>query len=180
MPVPVAAARSKAARLLRLWVRIPPGAWMSLCVECCMLSGRGLCDEPITRPEESYRLYCVVVCDLKPRERGGPGSLGAVAPKTNKQKDSSSKIRGVAGSMRSSPESEHCVCNFVTGPGPPHVILSRLHNFRGTSLRPQQVQYLPINLPLWTGIGTKLNHQFKTNGGMLTLHIRFVCRMNTQ
>ena len=30
-----------------------------------MLSGRGLCDELITRPEESYRLCCVVVCDLE-------------------------------------------------------------------------------------------------------------------
>ena len=28
-----------------------------------MLSGRGLCDRLITRPEESYRLWCVVVCD---------------------------------------------------------------------------------------------------------------------
>jgi hypothetical protein len=34
----------------------PTGAWMSLCDECCVLSGRGLCDELITRPEESYRL----------------------------------------------------------------------------------------------------------------------------
>jgi len=25
----------------------------------------GLCDELITRPEESYRLCCVVVCDLQ-------------------------------------------------------------------------------------------------------------------
>jgi len=30
-----------------------------------VLSGRGLCDELITRPEESYRLCCVVVCDLQ-------------------------------------------------------------------------------------------------------------------
>ena len=30
-----------------------------------MLSGRGLCDEEITRPEESYRLCCIVVCDLE-------------------------------------------------------------------------------------------------------------------
>jgi len=29
------------------------------------LSGRGLCDELITRPEESYRLWCVVACDLE-------------------------------------------------------------------------------------------------------------------
>ena len=55
--------RSRAARLLRSWVRISPGAWMSVCSECCVLSGRGLCDELITRPEESYRLWCVVVCD---------------------------------------------------------------------------------------------------------------------
>jgi len=32
---------------------------------CFLLSGRGLCDELITRPEESYRLWCIVVCDLK-------------------------------------------------------------------------------------------------------------------
>ena len=57
--------RSAAARLLRLWVRIPAGAWMSVCCECCVLSGAGLCDELITRPEESYRLCCVVVCDLE-------------------------------------------------------------------------------------------------------------------
>ena len=55
--------RSTAARLLRSWVRIPPRAWMSLCCECCVLSGRGLCDELITRPEEPYRLWRVVVCD---------------------------------------------------------------------------------------------------------------------
>ena len=57
--------RSAAARLLRSWVRIPPGTWMSVCCECCVLSGRGSCDELITRPEKSYRLWCVVVCDLE-------------------------------------------------------------------------------------------------------------------
>jgi len=30
-----------------------------------VLSDRSLCDELITRPEESYRLCCVVVCDLE-------------------------------------------------------------------------------------------------------------------
>jgi len=30
-----------------------------------VVSGRGLCDELITRQEESYRLWCVVVCDLE-------------------------------------------------------------------------------------------------------------------
>jgi hypothetical protein len=33
--------------------------------ECCVLSGRGMCAELIARPEESYRLWCVVVCDLE-------------------------------------------------------------------------------------------------------------------
>ena len=36
---------------------------MFVCCECCALSGRGLCDGLITRPEESYKLWCVVVCD---------------------------------------------------------------------------------------------------------------------
>ena len=37
-----------------------------------MLSGRGLCDELITRPEESYRLFCFVVCDLETSRMGAP------------------------------------------------------------------------------------------------------------
>ena len=36
-----------------------------VCRECCVLSGRGLCGELITLPGESYRLWCVVVCDLE-------------------------------------------------------------------------------------------------------------------
>jgi hypothetical protein len=34
-------------------------------VSVVYLSRRGLCDGLITRPEESYRLWCVLVCDLK-------------------------------------------------------------------------------------------------------------------
>jgi hypothetical protein len=55
--------RCSAARLLRSWARIPPEAWMFVCCECCVLSGRGLCDVMITRPEESYRQWRVAVCD---------------------------------------------------------------------------------------------------------------------
>jgi len=36
------------------------------------LSGRGLCDELITRPEESYRMWCLVVCDLETSRMGAP------------------------------------------------------------------------------------------------------------
>jgi hypothetical protein len=34
---------------------------MFVSCECCVLSGRGLCDGPITRPEESCRVWCVCV-----------------------------------------------------------------------------------------------------------------------
>ena len=74
------------ARLLRLWVRIRAGAWMSICCECCVLSGRSLCDELITHPEESYWLCCVVVCDLENSWMRRPRPTGAVAPKTNRTK----------------------------------------------------------------------------------------------
>jgi hypothetical protein len=87
--------RSTAARLLPSWVRIPQGAWTFVCCVCCVLSGRGLCDELITRSEESYRLWSVDVCDrerrcvlsgasmcviTKPRERGGHSPRWAAVP----------------------------------------------------------------------------------------------------
>jgi hypothetical protein len=52
---------SAAVRLLGLWVRIPPGARMSVCCECCVLSDRDLCVGLITRPEESYWVWFVWV-----------------------------------------------------------------------------------------------------------------------
>ena len=71
MPVPVAA-RSMAqvcGRQPAEIVRSNPTGGMDVCCECCVLSRRGLCDGVTTRPEESYRLWCVVVCDLeKPHE----------------------------------------------------------------------------------------------------------------
>ena len=47
--------RPSAARMLRSWVRILLVSWMSVVI-AVVLSGRGLCDGMITRPEESYRL----------------------------------------------------------------------------------------------------------------------------
>ena len=68
MPIPVAE-RSKAWGCSRSLAGIagsnPAGGldvfplWV-----LCVLSGRDLCDGLITRPEESYRLWCVLVCDL--------------------------------------------------------------------------------------------------------------------
>jgi hypothetical protein len=61
LPVPVAE-RSKS------WVygRSPTaivGSNFTGDVGVCLLSRRGLCDELTARPEESYRLWRVVVCD---------------------------------------------------------------------------------------------------------------------
>jgi hypothetical protein len=43
---------------------------MDGCPLCVLyaLSGRGLCDRLITRPEEFYRLWCVLVCDLETQQ----------------------------------------------------------------------------------------------------------------
>jgi len=57
--------RSAVARLLKLRVRISPGIWMSFCLGYCVLLGRFLCVGLITRPDESYLLWCFVVCDLE-------------------------------------------------------------------------------------------------------------------
>jgi hypothetical protein len=63
-PVPVTA-RSKAqvygSSPAPIVVSNPTGD-MDVCL-LCVLSSRGLCDELIARPEESYRLWHVVVCD---------------------------------------------------------------------------------------------------------------------
>jgi hypothetical protein len=41
----------------------PTGEWMFVCCESSVLSGRGLCDGLITYPEETNRMWFVVVCD---------------------------------------------------------------------------------------------------------------------
>ena len=66
MPVPVAE-KSKARVYGRSLVGIAgsnPAGGMDVCesCECCVRCQ--VCDGLITRPEESYRLCCVLVCDL--------------------------------------------------------------------------------------------------------------------
>ena len=65
--------------LLGLRVRIPWEIWMYVPCECCVLSGGGLCDELITRPEKSE-------CDVSKCNREGsttrtPKPTRAVEPK---------------------------------------------------------------------------------------------------
>ena len=52
--------------LARILDSNPAGAWMSLVnIVCCV--GRGLCFGLITRPEDTYRVWCVLKkCDGDP------------------------------------------------------------------------------------------------------------------
>jgi hypothetical protein len=45
---------------------------MSVSCECCVLSGRGICDELVPRPEESYRVWCVSSVIVKPQTMRRP------------------------------------------------------------------------------------------------------------
>ena len=66
---------SATTRLLEFWVRIPLEHG-SLPLVSVVSSGRGLCDGLITRPEESYRVGCVVVCDRESSIMRRPWSTG--------------------------------------------------------------------------------------------------------
>jgi len=98
--------RYTAARPLRLRGSNPTGG-MDVCCECCVLSVTGLCDGLITPPEESYRLWRVVVFDqetsrmrrLKPAT--GPWKTqpqGCNAKKTNNQTNKQTNIPAQDGS----------------------------------------------------------------------------------
>ena len=70
---------SAAARFLRLWFRIPPEAWISVCCECCVLSCIGLREGA---DHSSRGVLPTAVClsvIMNPRQWGGLGPPGAVA-----------------------------------------------------------------------------------------------------
>jgi len=72
--------RSAAAHLLGLWVRIPPGAWMSaVSVVCCQVEVSATGWSLVQRSPTDCGASLSVI--YKPREWEGPGPLGAVAPK---------------------------------------------------------------------------------------------------
>jgi len=52
-----------------------------------VLSGRGLCDKLITRPEESYRLWCVVVYEQGTSKMRRPLSALGRSAKENRNKN---------------------------------------------------------------------------------------------
>jgi len=75
--------RFAAASLLGFLARIPPKALMSVCCEWCVWRGRALCVGLITRPEESYRVWCVWVWSWSFENEG---ALSRVRPQRQKKK----------------------------------------------------------------------------------------------
>jgi hypothetical protein len=61
--------RFTAARLLRSWVRISPGAWMFV---CCVLSSGGPCDKLITHPRGVLLIMAHPCVIKKPRVTSWP------------------------------------------------------------------------------------------------------------
>jgi hypothetical protein len=53
---------------------------------CCVWSGRGLCVGLITFPEESFRLWCVIMCDLETSRMRGHGPRWAAPSQGEKIK----------------------------------------------------------------------------------------------
>jgi len=51
-----------------------------------MLSARGLCDGLVTFPEKSYRMWCVVVCDLETSWMRRPWPSGGLLHQIKKLK----------------------------------------------------------------------------------------------
>jgi hypothetical protein len=56
------------------------GAWMCVSCECCVLSGRGLCDGLINRPDEFYRVWSWSL-----DSEVDPDRIGAVVPLKEEQ-----------------------------------------------------------------------------------------------
>ena len=61
---------SVVVHLLRLWVRIPPQAWTSVCCECYVLLGGHLCNGLITRPWSPTIYGVLLSVTYKPPEWG--------------------------------------------------------------------------------------------------------------
>jgi hypothetical protein len=79
VPIPVAA-RSAAVRLLGFWVWIPPGVWMSVFLECCVLSGKVLCAKGQSLVQRSPTECGVSECDLETSIMRRPRPTRAIKP----------------------------------------------------------------------------------------------------
>jgi hypothetical protein len=82
--------------------------------DCCfVLSGSGLYEKLITLPEESYRPWCVLVCDLETSWMRRPWPTGAVAPKINKYMPDDKQLDSISLDSRRPPR---CGVNGIFAP----------------------------------------------------------------
>jgi len=65
---------------------------MSVCCVCCVLSASGLCDGPITRPEESYRVVRRCVWSRNLVTEGALAHLGGGLLHQNKKNKERPKV----------------------------------------------------------------------------------------
>jgi hypothetical protein len=72
---------------------------MSVSRDCCVLSGTGLCVGLITRPEESYRLWCVSECDREASTIRRPWHITA--------------CYAIGTKLYNALQYIHCVCTYV-------------------------------------------------------------------
>jgi hypothetical protein len=79
--------RTAAPRLLGLWVRIPPRAWMSLCCECSINCQVGLCVKGRSLARMSPIECGVSECDLSTTTTRRPRPTTAVEPYKNVSPD---------------------------------------------------------------------------------------------
>jgi len=103
--------RVAGARWLELPVRIPPGPWMSVTSERCVLSGRGLCGGPIPRPEKSCRMWVslsVIRCNNNPLHLQWVGRRD----KTKKEQESRAGLRAWRLLQRVRPAQKVFRCQF--------------------------------------------------------------------
>jgi hypothetical protein len=58
---------------------------MFVCCECCVFSGRRLCDGLIIDQRSPYRLWCVGVCDLETKWMRKPWTTGGLSRQKKKK-----------------------------------------------------------------------------------------------
>ena len=88
VPIPVAT-RSKAwvwaNSLAGILGSNPPGAWIFVSREYCVLSGGGLCLGLVTSPEESYWVWCASLSVITKPHKGRPlHGMGSKSQRRNK------------------------------------------------------------------------------------------------
>jgi len=83
---------------------------MFVCCECCVLSGRGLCDELITRAEESFRLWCVVR-DLE--NLNNEEAMTRVGPQRHSKKENDAEGLAPVSSFKNTKISAGTTCLLV-------------------------------------------------------------------